>query len=118
MSIISDDYDWNTAAIVRLTTERDEARAEVERLRGNLELANDGHAVEMAELRAENERLRDEAMVLREALESLEGACASVASWSEECLDYSDATRVAARKALAETERLSRPESAQTKEET
>lgn len=41
---------------------------------------------------------------MREALANLEAACASVASWSEECLDYSDATRVAARKLLAKLE--------------
>ena len=53
---------------------------------------------------ARAEKAEAEMAELREALANLEAACASVASWSEECLDYSDATRVAARKLLAKLE--------------
>ena len=38
---------------------------------------------------------------LREALRDLEEACRDVASWSEECVDYSHPARVKARAALA-----------------
>jgi hypothetical protein len=41
---------------------------------------------------------RDEAV---RALRGLDDACSSVASWSEECVDYSDPARVAARAVLA-----------------
>ena len=40
-----------------------------------------------------------------DALVGLEDACASVASWSEECLDYSDSRRIAARTVLAKAGR-------------
>jgi hypothetical protein len=38
---------------------------------------------------------------MREALSGLEDACVSVASWSEECVDYSAPARVTARAVLA-----------------
>ena len=38
---------------------------------------------------------------MREALQGLEDACASVASWSEECVDYAAPARVTARAVLA-----------------
>jgi hypothetical protein len=40
-----------------------------------------------------------------DALEKLEDACSSVASWSEECLDFSDGSRVTARAVLAKAGR-------------
>ena len=40
-----------------------------------------------------------------DALRGLEDACASVASWSEECLDFSDSRRIAARTVLAKAGR-------------
>ena len=40
-----------------------------------------------------------------DALVGLEDACASVASWSEECLDFSDSRRIAARDVLAKAGR-------------
>jgi len=40
-----------------------------------------------------------------DALVGLEDACASVASWSEECLDFSDSRRIAARTVLAKAGR-------------
>ena len=40
-----------------------------------------------------------------DALEALEDACASVASWSEECLEFNDPTRAAVRAVLTKSGR-------------
>ena len=52
-------------------------------------------------------RERDEARAreaaLRAALEDLEATCASVASWSDDCVDYSHPARERARALLKET---------------
>ncbi len=45
--------------------------------------------------------LHDEAV---RVMRGLEDACSSVASWSEECLDYSDPARVAVRAFLAKVD--------------
>lgn len=73
---LKQDRDAAEASVVDLRSERDEWKA---------------RATEAA---ASAERMR-------ESLTGLEDACAAVASWSEECLDYSDAVRVAARAALS-----------------
>lgn len=80
----------------------------------------DAHTALEAKLEEERERYEstfitpaDDAVakadaLLTEALDALVGledACASVASWSEECLDYSDSRRIAARTVLAKAGR-------------
>ena len=109
-----------------LQADNDSLRAEVERLTAELHqlngtpqrrlldqalgegTSNDTSMETLLErlprLVARAEKAEAEMAELREALANLEAACASVASWSEECLDYSDATRVAARKLLAKLE--------------
>ncbi len=61
------------------------------------------------DVRADDLRaLLDRAALLDEALgalEALEDACASVASWSEECLEFNDPTRAAVRAVLAKAGR-------------
>lgn len=57
----------------------------------------------LRELLKERDAARAEAAMLREALADMEDACAQVASWSVESIEYSDAVRVAARTALAAT---------------
>jgi hypothetical protein len=68
----------------------------VERLRKLAE----GHNKELHHLR-ELLALHDEAV---RVMRGLEDACSSVASWSEECLDYSDPARVAVRAFLAKVD--------------
>ena len=68
----------------------------VERLRKSAE----GHNKDWSDLR-ELLALHDEAV---RVMRGLEDACSSVASWSEECLDYSDPARVAVRAFLAKVD--------------
>jgi len=93
-----------------LVTERDAARAEVERLTEELarwRKSFAGHVYVKTEdysalvERAHAAEAEAEAERLREALRDLEEACRDVASWSEECVDYSHPARVKARAALA-----------------
>lgn len=59
-------------------------------------------AISKTQLATEREaHARTVAEMLREALADMEDACAQVASWSVESIEYSDAVRVAARAALA-----------------
>lgn len=59
---------------------------------------------EAEKIQKANARLIAAAPELLDALKNLEAACAAVASWSDDCLDFSDATRVAARAAIAKAE--------------
>jgi hypothetical protein len=121
------DYDWNTAAVVRLTERAERAEAEVEHWKrvadarfGGLCAADAREVALKAERDAalqklaecDDERIhqhglaeaaRADAARLMEALAGMEDACAAVASWSSESVDYSDPARVAARAALAGT---------------
>lgn len=58
------------------------------------------------DLKAQLDEARALNAELVEALGHLEGACAAVASWSEDCLDYGDERRVAARAVLAKAEKV------------
>lgn len=69
----------------------------VERAR---EAARDTYGLKVEDLR-ELLALHDEAV---RVMRGLEDACSSVASWSEECLDYSDPARVAVRAFLAKVD--------------
>ena len=64
-----------------------------------------GHMFVYGAHRADLRALLDAHVEALDALEKLEDACSSVASWSEECLDFSDGPRVTARAGLAKAGR-------------
>lgn len=99
-----------------------ELRADVDRLSANDELQKQSIVALLAQVKAitterdeeamlrekywlDMETAKTEAATMREALVELEDACREVASWSEECVDYSHPARVKARAAIAGKEK-------------